>query len=57
MPNPLIRMSNNAMTMMLKAAAELGLTPSSRSRVRGVAPGSDTPVDPFTAWQRNRRQT
>jgi len=57
MPNPLISMANKAMLMMMKAAAELGLTPSSRSRVRAMAAGRESPaVDAFTAWQRQRRQ-
>lgn len=32
-PNPVIGMANKAYALMLKAAAELGITPSSRSRV------------------------
>jgi P27 family predicted phage terminase small subunit len=56
-PNPLIKMANAAMQLMLKAAAELGLTPTSRSRVQAqaVAEPTGTPVDDFTAWQRKRR--
>ena len=38
--NPLVGVANKAMEMMLKAAAEVGLTPSSRSR---IAVGSDGP--------------
>lgn len=32
-PNPALGMANKAFALMLKAAAELGITPSSRSRV------------------------
>jgi P27 family predicted phage terminase small subunit len=35
-PNPAIGMANKVFTLLLKAAAELGLTPSSRSRVQAV---------------------
>jgi P27 family predicted phage terminase small subunit len=59
MPNPLIGMANKALGMMLKAAAELGVTPSSRSRVHAAAyqePKPGTNVDDFTAWQRKRRK-
>lgn len=33
MPNPAVGMANKAFALMLKAAAELGITPSARSRV------------------------
>ena len=57
MPNPLIAMANRALALMLRAAAELGLTPSSRSRVV-LAPHEEPKggaVDDFTAFQRKRR--
>jgi P27 family predicted phage terminase small subunit len=37
-PNPALGMANKAFALMLKAAAELGITPSSRSRVSVGAP-------------------
>lgn len=37
-PNPALGMANKVFGLMLKAAAELGITPSSRSRVHAVAP-------------------
>lgn len=40
-PNPAIGMANKVFGLMLKAAAELGITPSSRSRV--TAAKDDTP--------------
>ena len=57
-PNPAIGMANKALSLMLKAAVELGITPSSRSRII-AAPfdeSSGTAVDEFTAFQRARRQ-
>lgn len=38
MPNPAIGLANKVFNLMLKAAAELGITPSSRSRVTAVPP-------------------
>lgn len=35
-PNPALGMANSALALVLKAAAELGITPSSRSRVHLV---------------------
>lgn len=35
-PNPALGMANKVFALMLKAAAELGITPSSRSRVHVV---------------------
>lgn len=56
-PNPAIGMANKVASLMLKTAAELGITPSSRSRIAiaSVEPKAGTPVDEFTAWQRKRR--
>jgi P27 family predicted phage terminase small subunit len=55
MPNPLRAMANKALTLMLKAAVELGITPSARARI--VLAPHDVPenqVDEFTAYQRRR---
>lgn len=38
-PNPAIGMANKAYALMLKAASELGITPSSRSRVHSTKAG------------------
>ena len=52
-PNPLIGMANVAYKLMLKSAAELGITPSSRSRIV-VAPKADEGTDEFSQFQRRR---
>ena len=54
-PNPLLGMANTAFKLMLKSAAELGITPSSRTRIV-VAPKTDDPTaaDEFTQFQRRR---
>jgi P27 family predicted phage terminase small subunit len=54
MPNPALGMANKCFSLLLKTAAELGLTPSSRTRVV-AAKGADA-GDAFTQFQR-RRQT
>jgi P27 family predicted phage terminase small subunit len=46
-PNPALGMANRAFALMLKAAAELGITPSSRSR---VSVGSQTPQPQKSKW-------
>ena len=43
-PNPALGMANKVFGLMLKAAAELGITPSSRSRVVGTRPSTVTPL-------------
>ena len=45
-PNPALRLANQTFNLLLKAAAELGITPSARSRVAAqpVAP-------PVSKWQ------
>ena len=48
MPNPVHGMANRAMALWLKAAAEIGITPSSRTRVSTNAPARVTPLDRFT---------
>lgn len=48
-PNPAIGMANKAFALMLKAATELGMTPSARSRVSAVPPAaSSNPLNRFT---------
>lgn len=46
-PNPALSMANKAFGLMLKAAAELGMTPAGRSRV-SVMPSSTAPA--VSAW-------
>jgi len=56
-PNPALGMANKAFKLMLTAAIELGITPSSRSRIV-LAPleqNTGPVVDAFTAFQRRRR--
>jgi P27 family predicted phage terminase small subunit len=43
-PNPLLGLANRVFHLMLKAAAELGITPSARSRVTAQ------PVAPVSKW-------
>jgi P27 family predicted phage terminase small subunit len=45
MPNPVLGMANKVFGLMLKAAAELGITPSSRSRVH-----AQEPAKPISKW-------
>lgn len=52
-PNPALKISDRAMALMLKAAAELGITPSSRSRIV-AAPTFGPHDDAFTRFQRQR---
>lgn len=51
--NPAWGMANTAYKLMLKSAAELGITPSSRSRI-AVTPKADDAADEFTKYQRRR---
>ena len=55
-PNPLIALANRAYTGMLKAAVELGITPSSRSRIVAAPSKADPAIAPdeFTKFQRRR---
>ena len=55
--SPAIGMANKAFTQMLKAAVELGITPSSRARVVLAQQGGfvGEPTDAFTAFQNKRR--
>lgn len=53
-PNPLINMANKAYALFLRAAIELGLTPSQRPRVSTIGAGPAEAVDPFTEFQRAR---
>lgn len=45
-PNPALGMANKLFALVLKAAAELGITPSSRSRVAATA----APAAPASRW-------
>jgi P27 family predicted phage terminase small subunit len=51
--NPLIAMANKAYALFLRAAVELGLSPSQRPRVSTVGP-VEAAVDEFTEFQRAR---
>lgn len=46
LPNPALLMANKAFALVLKAAAELGITPSSRSRVHAV----ERTAPPASKW-------
>lgn len=48
-PNPRIAIRNKNATLMLKAAAELGITPSARSRVKAIGGAADT--DEFSEFE------
>jgi len=52
-PNPIYGMAHKAFQLLLRAAAELGITPSSRSRIisSGAQPAAP---DAFTAFQKSR---
>jgi P27 family predicted phage terminase small subunit len=52
--NPLIAMANRAYALFMRAAIELGVTPSQRPRVAMVGDGPAAPVDEFTEFQRAR---
>jgi P27 family predicted phage terminase small subunit len=49
MPNPALGMANKVFALFLKAAAELGITPSSRSRV-SASGGSAQPTNPLNRF-------
>ena len=51
--SPLFWISTSASKMMLKFAVEFGLTPSSRSRLVGAAPGERDPLDELLRTTRN----
>lgn len=53
-PNPALGMANKACSLMLRLAIELGITPSSRSRIVAVAQAQPAVLDDFTAFQRKR---
>jgi P27 family predicted phage terminase small subunit len=55
MPNPALGLANKVYALLLKTAAELGLTPSSRTRV--VAAKDAKTGDDFTQFQRRRQKT
>ena len=50
MPNPYIAISNKALTICVKLWTELGLTPSSRSRV--IAGDDESSADPFAEFDK-----
>lgn len=54
MPSPYISMANKALTLMLRAAVELGITPSSRARIvlADLTPADG--LDAFSVFQRKR---
>lgn len=47
--NPHCRVRDRALELMARFAAELGLTPSSRSRIHATPPGDGDPADRFFA--------
>lgn len=53
-PNPIHRIADRVFGLMLKAATELGLTPSSRSRVIAQPTAATSKDDPFVVHQRAR---
>lgn len=56
--NTAVPMAQKALTLMLRCAAELGITPTARARIIAVAPlepSKGVKVDEFTAFQRQRR--
>lgn len=56
MANPAITLASKALQLFLRAAVELGFTPSARTRVSAVALDEHAaPVDEFTAFQQQRR--
>jgi P27 family predicted phage terminase small subunit len=54
-PNPALGMANKVFALMLKAAAELGITPASRSRVTSDRSHKQT-TSKLEAWQKRRAQ-
>jgi P27 family predicted phage terminase small subunit len=53
MPNPVLGMAHKAFVLVVKAAAELGITPSTRARIV-VTPQPEGAVDEFASHQRRR---
>ena len=51
--SPLLWISTSVMKMMLKFGVEFGLTPSSRSRLVGAAPGERDPLDELLGTTRS----
>jgi P27 family predicted phage terminase small subunit len=54
-PNPIIGLANKTYALMLKTASELGITPTSRTRIV-LQPKRDDPksLDEFSTFQRKR---
>lgn len=53
--NPLIRIANQALELMHKYMVEMGLTPSSRTRVVKGEPSVDDPLEQFLAKKKTRK--
>jgi P27 family predicted phage terminase small subunit len=51
MQSPYVAVANKQVDIMVRIAAELGMTPSSRTRIRV---GDKTPADPFEAFLQGR---
>ena len=51
MQSPYVAVANKQVEIMVRIAAELGMTPSSRTRIRV---GEKTPEDPFEAFLQGR---
>ena len=51
MQSPYVAVANKQVDIMVRIAAELGMTPSSRTRIRV---GDKPPEDPFEAFLQNR---
>jgi P27 family predicted phage terminase small subunit len=51
MPSPYVAVANRQVDIMVRIAAEFGLTPSSRTRIRV---GDGSPDDPFAAFLERR---
>ena len=51
MQSPYVAVANKQVDIMVRIAAEFGMTPSSRTRIRV---GEKTPEDPFEAFLQDR---
>ena len=56
MLNPALSAANRLQASMLRAAVELGITPSARVRIALAPPAPDPEHDPFSQWQRQRQR-
>jgi P27 family predicted phage terminase small subunit len=57
MPNPYLSIATKALAGCARLWPELGLTPSSRSRVQIALPEQDAPHDPFAEFDRPQDAT